>query len=133
MSKFNIYAKYGSDVNKERKGVPFYLDDEKTAFIKVARWCNRNVEHTLEQAEVVKQNSHLRKDELEALHIEVFARHLITDWSGVTDKDGKDLEFTVERAVELLRDLPDLADALMQFSLTRENYPLDGTELATKN
>lgn len=133
MSKFNIYAKFGSDAKKEVEGVPFVLDEETNAHILVARWSNRNVAHTLEQAELTKQHADKTSEELEPLRVEVFAKHLIKGWQGVTDINGEELPFTTENAVKLLKDLPDLTEQLLTFSLTRTNYPLDGFEAVEKN
>lgn len=133
MTKFNIFAKYGSDTKKETQGVPFYLDAEKTAYIKVARWCNRNVEHSKEQAELAKEIGVEVSETADNLRIEVFAKHLVKGWDGVTDADGVEIPFTTENAVSLLQQLPDLADELVGFSLRRENYPLDKLEATVKN
>lgn len=133
MTKFNIYAKFGSDAKKEVEGVPFIVDAETNAHILIARWSGRNVAHALEQAELTKQNPDKSVEELEPLRVKVFAKHLIKGWQGITDINGNELPFTTENAIKLLSDLPDLTDQLLNFSLTRSNYPLDGVEVVEKN
>ncbi len=133
MTKINLYAKYGSDRQKEKVGVPFYIDKDSDTYINVARWTARNIEHTKAQAEVSLRMANVDENELEEARMEVFARHLITGWNNITDKEGNDLEFTPDNAVMLLKDLPDLAQILLSFSLDRENYGLDSVETVTKN
>lgn len=133
MTKINLYAKYGSDRQKEKAGVPFYIDKDSDTYINVARWTARNIEHTKAQAEVSLQMANANENELEEARMDVFARHLITGWNNIIDKEGNDLEFTPDNAVMLLKDLPDLAQILLSFSLDRENYGLDSVETATKN
>lgn len=133
MSKFNIYAKFGSDAKKEVQGMPFVVDEETNTHILVARWSNRNVAHTLEQAELTKKYPDLSQEELEPLRTEIFAKHLIKGWQGICDINGEELSFSTENAIKLLQDLPDLAEQLLMFSLTRTNYPLDNIEVVEKN
>lgn len=133
MTKIDLYAKYGSDRNKEQKGVPFYIDEETNTYITVARWTVRNVEHTKAQAELSLRMADASEADREDASMEIFVRHLITGWNNITDKDGNDLEFTPDNAVALIRDLPDLGNILLNFALKRENYGLDSVEKATKN
>ena len=131
--KFNVFTAYGSDKVKERAGVPFYLDKESDCYIRIARWCGRNVEHTKAQAELTKQIGALPQAEQDEKRLEVFAEHLITGWNNITDADGNDLPFTTENAINLLKQLPDLADEVVGFCLDRNNYPLDRMDEVVKN
>lgn len=133
MTKINLYTKYGSDRQKEKTGVPFYIDKESDTYILVARWCSRNVEHLKAQAEISLQMANVDENEREEARTRVFAEHLITGWNNIVDKNGNDLPFSPKTAVALLEDLPDLVNELVDFSLKRENYGLDSVELATKN
>lgn len=133
MTKINLYAKYGSDRQKEKTGVPFYIDKDSDTYILVGRWCARNVEHLKAQAEVSLRMADVDENEREEARTRVFAEHLITGWNNIVDKDGNDLPFSRENAVALLADLPDLVNELVNFSLDRENYDLDSVETATKN
>ena len=133
MTKINLYAKYGSDHQKEKTGVPFYIDKDSDTYILVGRWCARNVEHLKAQAEVSLRMADVDENEREEARTRVFAEYLITGWNNIVDKDGNDLPFSRENAVALLADLPDLVNELVSFSLDRENYGLDSVETATKN
>lgn len=133
MTKINLYAKYASDRQKEKTGVPFYIDKDSDTYILVGRWCARNVEHLKAQAEISLQMADVDESEREEARIRVFAEHLITGWNNITDKDGNELPFSRENAVMLLSDLPDLANDLLNFALDRTNYGLDSVETATKN
>ena len=135
MTKINLYAKYGSDRNKEQKGVPFYIDKESDTYILVGRWTARNVEHFKAQAEVTAKYADLPdgdRDREEA-RTKAFATHLVTGWNNIVDKDGNELPFTTENAIKLLLDLPDLVNEMVDFALNRANYPIDGIEKTTKN
>ena len=133
MTKINLYAKYGSDRQKEKTGVPFYIDKDSNTYINVARWTSRNLEFSKAQAEVTLQMADVDEDQREEARMRVFARHLITGWNNIIDKEGNDLPFSPDNAVMLLEDLPDLTQLLFNFSLDRANYGLDGFETATKN
>lgn len=133
MTKINLYAKYGSDRQKEKTGVPFYIDKDSDTYINVARWTSRNLEFSKAQAEVTLQMADVDEDQREEARMRVFARHLITGWNNIIDKEGNDLPFSPDNAVMLLEDLPDLTQLLFNFSLDRANYGLDGFETATKN
>lgn len=133
MTKINLYAKYGSDRNKEQAGVPFYIDKDSDTYINVARWTVRNVEHTKAQAEVSLKMANASESELEEARSRVFIEHLVTGWNNIVDKDGNELPFSKENALALLGDLPDLVNELFTFSLNRENYGLDSVETVTKN
>lgn len=133
MTKINLYAKYGSDVQKEKNGVPFYIDKDSDTFIRVARWTTRNVEHFKAQAELAKELVGVPEDKAEEARKRVFVEHLVTGWNNIVDREGNELPFTTENALKVLCDLPDLIDELFQFSMDRDNYGLDGVELAVKN
>lgn len=134
MNKINLFAKYGSDLNKEVKGVPFYIDKDADCYILVGRWCSRNVEHNKAQAELSKKLVGVPELEAEQARKRVFVEHLVKGWNNVYDKDGNELPFTTENAATLLvAELPDLSDDLFTFSMNRENFGLDSVEKAVKN
>lgn len=133
MTTINLYAKYGSDTKKEKAGVPFYIDKDSDTYILVGRWCSRNVEHSKAQAEIGLKMADVDESGREEARTKAFVEHLITGWNNIVDKDGKDLPFSTDNAIALLSDLPDLVNELVNFSLDRTNYGLDGVETATKN
>lgn len=131
--KFNIYSKYGSDRKKETNGVPFYVDKDSNTYILVARWSNRNVEHSKAQAELTLNAGSYDEQELEQKRIEVFVNHLVKGWHNIFDIDGNEIPYSKENALKLMADLPDLVDELVGFALKRENYPIDTVEESVKN
>lgn len=133
MTKFNIYAKYGSDSKKETNGVPFYVDKDSDTYILVARWSYRNVEHTKAQAELTLNAGSHSEQELDEMRTELFVNHLIKGWNNIFDMDGNEIPYTKENALKLMADLPDLVNELIGFSLKRENYPIDKAEDTVKN
>lgn len=133
MTKINLYAKYGSDRQKEKAGVPFYIDKDSDTYIRVARWTSRNLEFSKAHAEMTLRMADADDEQREEASMQLFIRHLITGWNNIIDKEGNDLPFSSDNAMMLLEDLPDLTQLLFNFSLDRTNYGLDGVETATKN
>lgn len=133
MSGVNIFKKFGTDLKKETEGVPFYLDPQNEAYILVARYTNRNKDFSRENAEIVKSTVGASEEEKEAQLTTSFAKHLVKGWKGVLDENGDEIPFTLENADRLLQDLPELFEALLNFSLNRNNYGIDSVEKVAKN
>lgn len=59
------------------------------------------------------------EDELGIRHV---AKGVIVDWKGFTDREGNPLSFSVAAAEKLLRELPDLKNAIAGISVDVKNY-----------
>lgn len=54
------------------------------------------------------QHETIDKETLAKIIREVYAETVVLGWSNVTDRDGKVLEYSIENAMTLFKDLPDL-------------------------
>lgn len=124
MSKkgINILKKYGSDLSLEIKGAKFYLDEESDSYIVVSRVCTRNIDYVREQAELVSKLDGADEMEINVETGKVFIRHLVKGWNNIIDDNDEIIEFTTEKALEILLGAPELLTQLIDFALNRENY-----------
>lgn len=57
---------------------------------------------------------------------EMTCRHLadgvVTDWSGIFDREGKEVPFSADTAFDLFTKLPDLAKEVVLLSVNMDNY-----------
>jgi hypothetical protein len=59
------------------------------------------------------------EDELGLQHV---AKGIIADWKGFTDREGNEVPFSVAAAEKILRELPDLKNAIAGISVDVKNY-----------
>lgn len=52
----------------------------------------------------------------------VFARTVITGWHNVTDRDGNDMPYNEANFMALMKDLPDLWEAIQQECMAAQNF-----------
>ncbi|PZQ46168.1 MAG: hypothetical protein DI551_05675 [Micavibrio aeruginosavorus] len=133
----NPYSVFGTDKSLEaEKGVKLEYDGFSIN-IHRAGGGNRNYQRVLAN----KMRPHRRKVEQGALGeevsrrllAEVYAEAVVTGWDGVTDRDGKALEFTAENCVTLLLDLPDLFDDIINSASDVRNFRAVELEIEEKN
>ena len=105
------------------KGVWFNLQDQGR--VKVA-----SMNSPLFKAEVIRlQKPHLNllrsdadsSDLLNSITIEATAKTLLLDWKEI-EVDGKEIEYSVEKAIELLTDFPMFREKISALSSTDSNY-----------
>jgi hypothetical protein len=104
-----LYKKFGTNQDKEKEGAWIYYDDE-LAF-KVKRISGRNKKFMLasEKIEKLKRRGELSKAEEDKKLAGLFVDCSLVDWKGVTDKEGKEIPFSKNAAIELLTN-PDWPD-----------------------
>ena len=110
-----------SDHKKETEGV--WVEWEHGVSLLVARLNNPGFQAfvrkaTKERTKDIRSGS-FSDGEMERVSIEAMGHHVLLGWKNIESDDGEPLEWTAERAVELLSD-PDLRD-LYQFVLTQAN------------
>lgn len=108
----SIRDSFGVDARTVKEGLwLLYGDGEK---IKISMVSPHNVAFQTEMARV--QKVHRRQIELETLDDKegqailryVYAKTIVLDWKGLTDKSGKEMVFSVENCVKLFEELPHL-------------------------
>lgn len=115
--KKSIYDKFATDQKAEKEGI--VLDYGDGMEIRIARAGGSNTKfESLVQSKLRKYES-LRKHDLLEIAVlrpimrEIYAEAVVLGWKGVTDKDGNDLPFNKENAIQLFTDLPDLFEDIV--------------------
>jgi len=126
-----------SDAQKESEGV--WVEWEAGVSLLIARLNNSGFQARV-RALTAKHTKRIRAgtfpdEEMEEISKSAMAHHVLLGWKNIEDDDGNALEYSVEKAEELLCE-PDLRD-LYQFVLTqaneRELYRRDVEEDSTGN
>lgn len=120
----NLFAKYAKDIEKQCvTGAKFVIDEENDCYIMVKRWHFLNKSFSARMALLSSQK--LSEEEFEQKANEIFIEELICGWNNVADKNDEIVEFSTEKAKEILLELPDLLLTLNNFSLNADNYSID--------
>lgn len=61
------------------------------------------------------------------------AQAILVDWAGVTDRDGKELPFSVDKAMKVLAELPDMRREIANLSGEAETFRRQQLEDDAKN
>ena len=72
-------------------------------------------------------------EETQAVLIRIFAEGAIVDWQGVTDENGQPLPYSLDNAVMLLGEFPDIRDIIAGTSTEYAAYLAEAEETRTKN
>lgn len=116
MSK-SIYEKFATDKKAEQEGIT--LDYGDGMEIRIARAGGSNtkfeslIQSKLRKYERLRQNDLLEIAVLRPIMREIYAEAIVLGWSGVTDRDGNNLPFNKENAIQLFTDLPDLFEDIV--------------------
>lgn len=122
----DIRKMYGTNKKSESEG-KWYMLSESMGFC-LKRFGGANglrVQKILSEVmkpykEQVKRGT-LSEDKDRRLTLTAFVRGCLVDWKGLED-NGKNLKYTEQAAIDLLVDLPDLANDLLAYSQDMANY-----------
>jgi len=67
------------------------------------------------------------------LLIEQVAEAVLIDWSGIVDRDGKEIPYSKEAAVRLLTDLRVFRDGVVSMAQSIDSFRIEDREAAEKN
>lgn len=113
----SLYAQFTTDKDLEKKGIvlEYGLNSKGLPIgIRVARAGGSNAAYAKRMEAKAKpfrrqiQTETIDKKQLEKLVLEVFCETVILGWENVEDQAGNELTYSVENAVKLFTDLPDL-------------------------
>lgn len=113
----SLYQKFETDRSLEKTGIELdYGPNSKKqpTLIRIARAGGANDAYLKRMESKAKphrraiQHETIDKDTLAKIIREVYAETVVLGWSGVEDREGNALEYSVENAVKLFTDLPDL-------------------------
>lgn len=132
-AKFNVWTKYGVDLNKCKNGAKLILDNDGEVFIIVGRISTRNLDYHRELVELQTKYRGEETEQSNGEYLRLLCKHFVKGWQGITDKEGNELEFTLDNCVMLLTEIPDLEEMVLNFGTKRENYALDLLSKTIKN
>lgn len=83
-----------------------------------------------------KQQPHRRKIEqgsvdpqlMKDIMCQAMAEGLIIDWSGVTDKAGNEVKYSIDNGYKALKNNPDLREFVTEFSTNLDNFRNEAIE-----
>lgn len=112
----NLYQQFLTDKELEKNGVWMNISPE-TKFL-IARSGGENRRYSEMVALRLKpfrrqiELDTFDSNQMKKIQKECFVDACLKNWEGVTDEEGKALEFSRENALKLFTDLPDLFDSL---------------------
>lgn len=124
----DLYKMFETDKNLETEGI-WYSFDKDTKFL-LARAGGSNIRF----AKILENKTRPYRRQIDngtidtefgnSLLIEAFAEAVILGWTGVKakGKNGKEMKYSVENAVKLLTDLPDLFAELREEAARAANF-----------
>lgn len=125
VKKPSLYDMFATDENAAEDGKWFEFGGDIS--VKIRRYRAKKSLKAREQLEqpfkrAGSQTVSIPEDQREEVGIQHLARGIIADWKGVTTRDGKPLAYSVAAAIQLLRDLPEFAGAVVDISLKMDNF-----------
>lgn len=125
MKQSNLDKLFKADSAMEKDGVDFVISD--TTSFRVRRFVESNPQvqaamatHYKPVARQIAMGSMDQTKEREVM-TKIFVNACLVGWKGV-EMDGQPVEFSKEKAVELLLGLPDLFKVLFEHAQKLENY-----------
>lgn len=121
----SIYDIFASNETEAEDGKWFQFSD--TIEIKIRRFdskISRKVHETLHAPyqRTLKYGGVLPQDVQDELAIQHLVRGVVADWKGFTDREGNEIAFSVAAAEKVMRELPDLKNAIAALSVDVKNY-----------
>lgn len=113
----SLYDQFTTDTDLEKKGIVLQYglnSKDKPIGIRVARAGGSNAAYAKRMEFKAKpfrrqiQTETIEKKQLERIVLEVFCETVILGWENVEDAEGNELTYSVENAIKLFTDLPDL-------------------------
>lgn len=115
-----------------------WIDWYDGARLKIARL--NNAKHMKISQKLTKPYNNIRhnggqipNDKQLEIAAECLGRAILLDWEGLEDDDGKKISYSEEQSIELIKDIPDLADIVTQEASNNENFRAEALENAAKN
>lgn len=133
----SLYKQFKTDAKLEKEGLTLDFGDGVTMLVARAGGSNDRYAKRME----VLSKPYRRQIEsgtvdrkvLERVVIEVFAETVVLGWNGVTDEDGKPLEFNRINAIKVFTDLPDLFAEVQEQASKSALFRLSLNEQDAKN
>lgn len=138
----SLWQNYKTSSELENNGIDLLLgknSKNEDIIFKVRRISKHNKKYALELKRLIKPHEdEIRRDRLDVsisdeISRKVFINHILVSWSGVEDRDGKELVFSKENAEMLFKELPDLFEKIQAEANDMNNFQDDILESDLKN
>ena len=138
----SAYKQYGTDVSKEVEGVVVELGTNEdgtvySATVSRAGKANKAYQTALTKATSPYQrqiaNGTLDPVLSEKIYLEVFCKTVLKGWTNMRDENDNELLFTVENAIKVMTDLPELYMELATKANTAATFKAEDLEEGAKN
>lgn len=110
-TKRNLYSLFETDKQLEQNGIVLQFGDSKFQ-CRRAGGSNRAFDTAFNEKmrafQTKMQLASLSEEQSDKLLKEVYFESVVMGWEDVTDRNGNDLEYTLENFMTIMTDLPDL-------------------------
>lgn len=125
---------FATDKTLENEGVDVAIGDG--AVVRICRMGNPAWKKTFGE-KVAPYRAQIRMGKMdekvaERLHTEAVAETVLVGWSGF-EIDGEPVEYSVEKAVEMMTSFPEFKDMVLELASERATFQQIGSEVAEKN
>lgn len=128
---------FGTDKTAEIEGI--WVDYPNGVSMKIARMGGANTEYARYLTNQLKpykfqlDRGTLSEEKSKEILLDVFARYVLKDWSGVTDEKGQPIEYSVEAAKKVLAEYPELLNELQTLASDYRRFAQEVLEETAKN
>lgn len=132
----SLYAMFKTNKTAEENGVDINYGE---AVITIARAGGANTAFSRRMEVLFKpyrrqiQTDTMPKEQMEELTKQAFCETVILGWKNVYDENGNDIAFSVEAAIQVMTDLPDLYADLFELASKTAIFREDTLEADAKN
>jgi hypothetical protein len=121
--------RYKTDKRAETEGV--WVEIDTGVELKVARVNNEKAREMRRKLEKPYASFRVIPDSVnEDIFRKIVSNHVLLDWKGITDADGKEIKFSVEAAEKVLKDYPDFFNDVLSLAGARETFQDEATDAA---
>lgn len=133
--KRNLYALFETDKELEANGIDLKFGDS-TFRCKRAGGSNRKFETAFNEKtrafQTKMQLASLSEEQSDKLLMEVYFEAVVLGWEDVTDREGNNLEFTLENFQKVMTDLPEVWRNLRSAAANVDNFLVQQTKEAAE-
>lgn len=133
--KATLWGKFATDNDREENGVWVNFGDGIR--VKVRRMKSRISQETRKELEKPYladiRKGGITEEQAKEMLLQQISQAIISDWEGVTDKDGATLPCTPAAKYNILKALPEFLDEIFVISTERDNYKAVADEDTEKN
>lgn len=135
----NIFELFEADLNKEKEGAWVKLNPNTDAELKLRYFANQEylefVNAELESWMAANNAKVVPQDVSEELHTKGISKFVLVDWRNFTDKKGEVIEYSADKAFELLNNpnMRRFKAAVIQLSTSLDTFRVEQEEADVKN